>query len=181
MRDKIIVKRYAQAYIEFAEPQIGMERCVEEMKGLKWLLRVEDDFASFLKAPEVNRQDKARVLDSILKSQYSEATILFINYLISRHRVGLLSEIADYVRLKYSHSELTDVTLRTTFPLELDIIVHIKESLEKRLQNKVNLYLELSPDLLGGVQVVIGNTVIDGSVRNRLFELKKKMLQSQVI
>ena len=74
-----------------------------------------------------------------------------------------------------------DVVLRTTFPTELGVIERIKSQIESFSGKKVNLYLELDPDLLGGAQVVIGNTIIDGSVRNRLAQLKKQMLQAKVV
>ena len=181
MRNQILVKRYAQAYIDFAKPVIGLERCVQEMKSLKWLLREEPDFGLFLKAPEVPRADKTRVLNNVLAADYSEQTLIFINYLIIKERVFILSRIADQVRLLYSHQELVDVVIRTTFPLELDLLTRIKDKLELRLQKKANLYFELNPDLLGGVQIEIGHTLIDGSVRHRLLELKKTLLKSQVV
>ncbi|MBF0386402.1 MAG: ATP synthase F1 subunit delta [Candidatus Omnitrophica bacterium] len=181
MRDRIIVKRYAQAYVDFASPKIGVELCVEEMKSLRWLLREEKQFVHFLIAPEISRPEKARVLDNVLKENYSDATIVFINYLIVRHRVYLLTAICDQVRTQFAHGDLVDVTLRTTFPLELEIIGRVKAKLEEVFAIHSNLYLELDPDLLGGVQVVVGNRIIDGSVRNRLLQLKKQLLKAQVI
>ena len=181
MRDQIIVKRYAQAYVDFAEPTIGLARCVDDMKSLKWHLREEKELAVFLLAPEIPRADKARVLETMFKGSYADETIVFINYLITRNRITLLSGIADQVRLQFAHGDLIDMTLRTTFPLELEIIERIKAKLESIFKCKSNLYLELDPDLLGGVQVIVGNRIIDGSVRNRLVELKKKLLLSQVI
>ena len=181
MRDRVIVQRYAQAFIDFAEPKIGLVHCVKEMKSLKWLLREEKDLAEFIGSPNIPRVDKARVLDTVLKGNYSTEIITFINYLVKKQRVSLLPAIADQVRLKFAHIESVDVVLKTTFPLELDLVTRIKARLEEKLRKKANLYLELDPDLLGGVQVIIGNTVMDGSVRNRLVNLKKKLLQTQVI
>jgi F-type H+-transporting ATPase subunit delta len=180
MRDQIILQRYAHAYVDFAEPKIGLDRCVAEMKSLKWLLREEPELEFFMKSAEIPRAEKTRVLAVIFEGRYSDETITFINYLISKHRITLLAGIANQVRLKFAHSDLVDITLRTTFPLELELITRIKNKMEEKLKQKTNLYLELDPDLLGGVQVVIGNRIMDGSVRNRLSELKKKMLQSQV-
>ncbi len=181
MRDQIVVKRYAKAYIDFAQPKIGVDQCVKEMVSLKKLLREERDLEDFLKAPGIQRSEKVRILNLVLKDNFSEETITFIDYLILKRRILNLVDIANEVRLKFAHGELIDIVLRTTFPLELDLVLRIKEKLEAKLNKKTNLYLELDPDLLGGVQIVIGNTVIDGSVRNRLFQLKKKLLQSQVI
>ncbi len=68
-----------------------------------------------------------------------------------------------------------DVLLRTAFPLELDLIKKIEVVLRKRFKQDLRFYIDLDGSLLGGVQVVIGNTIIDGSVVKRLDELKGKL------
>lgn len=180
MRDRLVAKRYANAFIDFAAPELGIDRCVDEMKSLKWLMRENKDFGQFIRAPGIPRGEKIRVIDVALEKFYSVQTRTFIKYLIDKGRVVYLMDIADEVRLGYAHVDVVDVVLRTTFPLELDLITRIKERIELRVKGKINLYLELDPDLLGGVQISIGNTIIDGSVRNRLKTLKKNLLQTQV-
>jgi len=59
-------------------------------------------------------------------------------------------------------------------------VERIKAKLEEKLGKKMHLYLDLDPDLLGGVQIKIGNILIDGSVRRRLDELKQKLMTIQV-
>lgn len=178
MRDNITAKRYADAYIEFAAPRIGMSRCLEEMKGLKWLLRENPSLERILKAPEVPVSDKSRLIDKIFAERYSGEFCIFLKYLIAKWRIDRIVDIADYIREIYTHGESMPVTMRTTFPLELPLIEKIKDRLQKKLGCGVSLYLILDPDLLGGVQFVIGNTIIDGSVRNKLQEFKKQLLKT---
>ena len=180
MREKLISKRYAEAYMAFSEPKIGLSRCIEDMKDVRTVLRQNPDFLHFLKAPEVDKEAKAAVLDRVLGDVLADETRTFIKYLIDKKRVAVLSNVAEYIRIVYSHGVVIDVVLRTTFPMELEIIERIKAQVESFACKKVNLYLELDPDLLGGAQVVIGNTIIDGSVRNRLMQLKKQMLLAKV-
>jgi len=181
MRNKLIAKRYAQAYIDFASDKIGLERCVSDMKTIKALLRDIKDLSRFFFAPEISRAEKVRILDKIFVDICSDETRTFIKYLIDKRRLEHLPDIADYVRVNYAHGEAQNVVLRTTFPLDLDVITSIKAKIEQRLNKKATLYLELAPELLGGIQILIGNTIIDGSVRNRLNILKKKLLQAQVV
>jgi F-type H+-transporting ATPase subunit delta len=180
MKNKLISKRYAEAYIAFAEPKTGMLRCIEDMKDVRTVLRQNPDFLHFLQAPEIPKKDKAGMLDRVLGEVLTDETRTFIKYLIDKSRITLLSSIAEYIRIVYSHGEVVDVVLRTTFPMELDIIGRIKAKVEVFAHKKVNFYLELDPDLLGGAQLLIGNTIIDGSVRNRLMQLKKQMLSAKV-
>ncbi len=180
MKDNLIAKRYAEAYIEFAQARIGLPRCVEDMKDLRSVLRQNEDLISFLRAPEIAKQDKAGLIDRVFGEMLADETRTFIKYLLEKGRIDLLIGVMDHVRIVYSHGDVVDVVLRTTFPLELDIVERIKESVAVFAKKKVNLYLQLDPDLLGGVQIMIGNTLIDGSVRNRLIQLKKQLLQSRM-
>jgi F-type H+-transporting ATPase subunit delta len=181
MRDKIIVTRYAEAYVGFASPKIGLPGIVEDMRTLLWALREAPDLREFLRAPEVPFAEKGAFLDKVFSSVLSLETREFIKYLISKRREDCLSDIANYIRVVYSHGEVVDVVLRSTFPLELDVVERIKAAMAKRFRKSVNLYMELDPDLLGGVQISVGNKIIDGSVRHRLSEMKKQLLNVQVV
>ena len=59
--------------------------------------------------------------------------------------------------------------------MDLELIREIKNNLEDKFKKKFKLYINLDGSLLGGIQVVIGNTVLDGSVRRRLDDLKEKL------
>ncbi|MBF0485223.1 MAG: ATP synthase F1 subunit delta [Candidatus Omnitrophica bacterium] len=181
MRDRTLVTRYAQAYVTFALPKIGLPQIVEDMKSLRGVLREHPEFQHFLETPEVPQPDKARVIDHVMSEGFHLETREFLKYLISKKRINRIVDITDYIRVVYSHGEVVDAVLRTTFPVELDIVEAIKNKLAARLGKKINLYLELKPELLGGIQIVIGNKIMDGSIRHKLEELRKQLLKVQVV
>jgi len=150
MKEQIIAARYAEAFVAFASPRIGMPAVIDEMKHLRWLLRENSDLDQFLKAPEVPLSDKKRVIDSVFTENYSMETKDFLKYLIEKSRLTSLVMITDHIRIRYAHGNVVDAVLRSTFPLELEIVQAIKDKLEARILKKVNLYMELDPDLLGG-------------------------------
>jgi len=80
----------------------------------------------------------------------------------------------------YAHLGRTDAVLRTSSPLDLELIRKIRDKLEEKFQKKFKFYIDLDTNLLGGVQVIIGNRIIDGSLRRRLDELKGKLLAARV-
>ncbi len=180
MKDKLVVIRYAEAYVSFALPALGMPRIIEEMRVTHWALREAPQLRDFLRAPEVSLEEKSSFLDKVFTGALSGQTRDFIKYLIYRRRIDSLSDIANYIRRVYSHGVVIDVVLRSTFPLELELVERIREALAKRTGRKVNLYFELDPDLLGGVRITFGNRVIDSSVRNKLNNLRKQLLKAQV-
>ncbi|NTV29118.1 MAG: ATP synthase F1 subunit delta [Candidatus Omnitrophica bacterium] len=180
MRDKIVATRYAEAYVRFASPAIGMPRVIEDMRITHWALREAPRLREFLRAPEVSHADKFAFLDKVFGGALAVETCDFIKYLISKRRIDNLVDIAHYIRIVYSHGEVVDVVLRSTFPLELDLVERVKDVLAKRVGRKVNLYFELDPDLLGGIRITLGNRIIDASVRNMLHDLRNQLLKAQV-
>jgi F-type H+-transporting ATPase subunit delta len=80
----------------------------------------------------------------------------------------------------YAHLGETEAVLKTSFPLDLDLIKEIKEKLEKKFNRNFRFYIDLDGSMLGGVQVIIGNTIIDGTVVRRLSDLREKLLTVRV-
>jgi F-type H+-transporting ATPase subunit delta len=180
MKEKIIAKRYAEAFLGYARETIGQNRAIEDFKKLKAALYENPQLGQFLNNPEIAIIDKSGVINRIFKENFSEETRQFLKLLLEKDRIRYITDICDYVRVTYSHGESLEGVLKASYPLDLEVIQEIKSKLENKFQKKINLYLELDPDLLGGIQIRIGNTVIDGSVRRRLDELKKKLMLIQV-
>jgi len=177
---QIIAKRYAEAFLGNAQESVGRQKAVEELKSLKIILYSNPDFADFLYNPDITAQEKLGVIDRVLGSYFSEALRFFLRLLIEKGRIALIADICDYIRVTYSHGETVEAVLKTSYPLDLGLIESLKLKLEFKFQKELNLFLELDASLLGGVQVRVGNKVIDGSVRRRLEELKEKLKAVQV-
>lgn len=180
MKEKIIAKRYAEAFLSYARNSIGKEKPVEDLKGLKMILRSNPDFEEFLYNPQITYLEKCDVLDKVLGKVLSDETRQFMKMLLEKERIESIIDICDYVRINYSHGEAVDAVLKTSYPLDLELIQEIKSMLEEKLSGKLNLYLDLDPSLLGGVQVRIGNYIIDGSIKRQISELKEKLLAVQI-
>ena len=180
MKEKVLAKRYAEAFLGFARDTIGMDKAIEELKNLKIVLFENPQLQQFLVNPEIAVADKGKAIDGIFKDNFSQQTRQFLKLLLEKGRIKYVIDICDYVRVTYSHGEAIEGVLKTSYPLDLDLIQKIKSRFEERLQKKINLYLELDPDLLGGIQIRIGNAVIDGSVRRRIDELRRKLMLAQV-
>jgi len=180
MRKKLLVKRYSEAFASYAKDNIGIEKAAEELKGLKLLLNSEDDFQSFLYSPEIAYSKKCEIIDRALKGYFSDETRNFLKLILRKGRMDCIADICDYVRSAYAHGDAVDALLRTSYLVDTKALKHIKIKLEEKFHKKINLYLELDPDLLGGLQVRMGNTIIDGSVKRYLSDLREKLMRAQV-
>ncbi len=175
MKEKILAKRYAEAYVSFAREGQSIAKIVEEIKDLKTILRNNPQVKDFVENPEITLTEKTAFMEDVLDGHFSKELRQFLTLLLSKRRIELTTEIIDYIRIHYSHAEALDALIKTSYPLDLELIQRIENKLEKRFKRKLNFYLDLDASLLGGVQAMVGNTVIDGSVRRRLDELKERL------
>lgn len=180
MMERLVVKRYAEAFMDFAKETVGLKKAVSDFKALKFLMKDNPGFYEILHSFDVSYSEKCDFIEKVLGDDFSKEFKEFLWFLLEKNRFDKIIDIADYVRITYAHLGETEAILRTSFPLGLDLIRQIKERLEMKLKRKIRFYINLDGSLLGGVQVVIGNTIIDGSVRRRLDDLKERLLTVKV-
>lgn len=175
MGQRIIVKRYAEAFVDCAAQTMDREKTVDEIKALKAIMRDNTEFYQILSGPSLTVTEKFEFIDKIFEGRFSQELNQFVKLVVEKQRTALLFDMLDYIRVNYSHGEEVDAVLKSAYPLDLDVVQKIKEELEKKFNKKLHLYLDLDGELLGGVQVTIGNTVIDGSLKRRLEDLGEKI------
>lgn len=181
IKDEIIVKRYVDAFLSYAKERIGFEKGIQELQDIKHVIRDNTDFKRFLEAPDITNAEKNGVIDRVLQKGFSEEVRHFLKLLLEHGRIDKFLDIAEYARLTYSHGVEIEGLLKSSYPLETQSIRRIKDALEKKLQRKLHLYIELDSSLLGGVYAKIGNIVIDGSVKRRFEDLREKLNLLKVV
>ena len=88
------------------------------------------------------------------------------------------SEISVLFEQKRSAAEdISEVDVITAYPLNENQIKKISESLSKRTGNKIDINIEENKDLIGGVIIRVGDSVVDASLRGRLEELNNVIAQ----
>ena len=181
MISKILTKRYAEAFVGYVKETVGLEKALQGLKALRSeVIRDNPQFLSFLESKEITFAEKCGFIDEVLGDNFIQEIAHFIKLLIDKGRITILNDVIEYIRINYSYGEQVEVLLKTSTPLDLELIKRIKDSLSKRLNKKLKFYIDLDGSLLGGIQVTIGNKLIDGSVRKRLDELKASLLAVRV-
>ena len=92
-----------------------------------------------------------------------------VRVLIENGRVAVLPEVRDlFVELKHEREGVVDAEIASAFPLDDAQLATLVNDLEARFKRKVKPQVAVEQDLIGGVKVVVGDEVIDGSVRGQL-------------
>lgn len=180
IRQRVIVSRYSEAFIKYTKASIGTPKALSDLKTIKEIIRKNRVFKDFLENPQIGLNDKCSVINEVLGPDISQEARHLLRLLLENNRINLVLDIIEYSRVKYSHEGEEAAILKTAFPLDLPVIEKIKKRLENKLKKKLRFYIDLDASLLGGVQVIIGNKIIDGSIRRRLDDLKEKLMAIQV-
>ena len=181
INEEIVSKRYADAFLDAAKGTIGREKCLDELLRAKRIIRDNGPLKEFFENIGMTNSEKEEVVDAVFKDDFNEGTRNFLKLLIEKKRINLFVDIAEYARIHYAHGVEIDALLKTSYPVETETIQRIKDALEKRMNKKIHLYVELDADLVGGAYARIGNIIIDGSVKRRLEDLKEKLYAMKVV
>jgi len=176
MNNPVITRRYGDAYMSFIKDGLGYTAASLEFKNIHALAHENPGFLEFLNAPDIGPEQKNAFIDKVLGGDYSPEFCGFLKLLVEKGRLDQLLDIAEYIRVAYSYGEEVEALVRTGFMLDTSLLKTIKERLQNKFKKKFKLYVDLDGSLIGGIQVVMGNTVIDGTIRKRLNDLKEKLM-----
>ncbi|MBF0494131.1 MAG: ATP synthase F1 subunit delta [Candidatus Omnitrophica bacterium] len=180
MIDKVVAKRYAEAFLESVKSSIGMEKAAEELMSLRDTVFLNRELKSFILNMQISVKEKCDLFDKAFGANLSKETLQFVKFVFEKGRTAELMDIAVSADSLYRHAERAEGVVRSTIPLKKDVIDEIRVFLEGRLHKKVELKTEIDYGLIAGVQVIVDNMIIDGSVKKRLEELKEKLISIKV-
>jgi F-type H+-transporting ATPase subunit delta len=123
--------------------------------------------------PNASAAQVYELLTSVAKVNLPAQGKNFVETLIDNGRVNALPEIAAQFRtLKNAQSGTSDATVYSAFPIDGAALADVSSLLEKRFGRKLNVTVMLEPALIGGIRVVVGDEVLDTSVKARLDQMK---------
>jgi F-type H+-transporting ATPase subunit delta len=125
--------------------------------------------AEALDNPALDAGAKESLLLSICGDGLSGECRNFLRVLIEADRISVLPQVQTmFEELKDSADGVAKATIETAFPFEGGELAELQAALEKRFGKKIEATVVLSPELIGGARVTVGDTVVDGSVQEQL-------------
>ena len=127
----------------------------------------------FADNPKVDSPQVIELIGSVLKTPLSDAAKNLLGAVVDNGRLAAWSEIASQFRaLVNASSGVSDVVVHSAFTIEPEQLAEVVEVLEKRFKRKLNASVVIEPELIGGIRVVVGDEVLDASVRARLEQMR---------
>ncbi len=176
-----IARVYASSLIDVARDKDSLQLIEEEMAFLVNLYKEEDDFQNFLTNPGFSRGQKDDLIDRVFKGNLSEYTVNFLHLLIENDRQVLLEEVYDscleqiddiYKRMRV----LVTTSTGLTDGMRSSIIQRLKDVYDR----EIILEEKVDESILGGIQLTLGDLVIDGSLAKDLKNIRNNLITRKI-
>ena len=127
----------------------------------------------FADNPKVSHPQVFDLIAEVARVQLSDAGRNFLRTVIENGRLAALPEIAaQYREMKNAQTGTSDAVVYSAFPITDAALAEVAQVLEKRFGRKLNLTVQQDASLIGGIRVVVGDEVLDTSVKARLEQMK---------
>lgn len=163
-----IARPYAEAAFRLAVegPNLGGW---SDMLALLEAVLMDKDVAQHVADPNVDDRALESLLLGLLGDKLDGQGRNFLQVLIHNGRLGLLSHIrALYEELRREHEGILEAHIISALPVSDEQLRALVETLEKKYGRKVNAQVDVDRELIGGARIMVGDKMIDGTVRGRL-------------
>jgi F-type H+-transporting ATPase subunit delta len=168
-----IARPYAEALFRVAKAG-DLNRWSELVRELAQVAALPE-VANLADDPKVTPTQVVDVLTAAVKSTDAEVRN-FVAAVVENGRLAAMPEIAgQFEALKNAAAGSADATIESAFPLEGEQLTSLVKGLEHKFGRKLNPTVTVDSSLIGGVRVVVGDEVLDTSVRARLAAMRTSL------
>ena len=170
------IEGYARALFEIARAEGNLDEVEDELFRFARSYESSDALRAALSDDMVPADRRQGIVESLLDGQATSTTMQLVSMVIGSGRGRDLPEIIDSLVARASASkDLAVAEVRTAVALSDDQVSRLKAALTNSSGREVNLKVVIDPTVIGGVVATVGDSVIDGSVRTRLDQLKSRL------
>ena len=169
---------YARSLFEVAKEQDKLDTVRDEIGEFADALNGSRELQMFLFSPYFSTQEKSDGLDRAV-SGADETVTNFLELLVEKHRMPVIFRIrAELDQLWEEENKRLPVQVTSAVELSKATVKQIGDKIAQQTDRKVDLSSKVDPDILGGIVVRVGNSVLDASIRNRLENFRKQVARA---
>lgn len=181
MLNLAVARRYAQALFDLAREQDQLDQVEQDLQLVVGQIEENPEVGEVLKHRLIAAAVKMDLVRQVFAGRVSPLTLNFLGVVTRRRREFHLTEMFEQYRILANEARgLTEVSLRTAAEVPEENLAALRDALASHLGKQVTLKTALDPELMGGVVVQVGDTLMDGSVRTRLKRLGDRLRRARV-
>jgi F-type H+-transporting ATPase subunit delta len=163
-----IARPYAEALFKAG----GDAAAAEQVNALAAVAN-DPHLRQFADNPKVSAGQVHDVITAVVKQPLATTVQNFLRTVLDNGRIAVLPEIAaQFQALVNARTGVSDATVYSAFAIDSAALAAVVPTLERRFAKKLNASVVVQPELIGGIRVVVGDEVLDTSVKARLEQMK---------
>jgi len=173
-----IASVYARSLFEVAKEQGKLDEVREQIGQVADALDADRELQIFFFSPYFSTEEKQEGLRKVVDGA-EPAVLNFLELLLENHRMPALFRIRRaYDQLWEHENKLLPVEITSAVELDDEIAKRIGDQIGEQTGQRVELTKTVDPDIIGGLVLRVGNSILDASIRNRLDNLRKNVAKA---
>jgi F-type H+-transporting ATPase subunit delta len=173
-----IAQVYARSLFEVAEEHDKLDVVREQLGEIADTIAEQHDLQVFFFSPYFSTEEKVEGLSRAMQDA-DESVVNFLDLLIEKHRMPALFRIRrEFDALWEEENRLLPVQVTSAIELDEGTVRQIGDAIGEQTGRRIELTSEVDPDILGGIVLRVGNSILDASIRNRLEKLRKQVVKA---
>ena len=173
-----IAKVYSRSLFEVASEQDKLDEIHEELGEFADALEENRELQIFFFSPYFSTEEKKDGLKRAV-SDADETLVNFLELLIEKYRMPAIFRIRRQLDERWEEEhKLLRVQVTSAIELDDKVVEQIGERVEEQTDRRVQLDSRVDPDILGGIVLRVGNSILDASIRSRLDQLRRHVARN---
>jgi F-type H+-transporting ATPase subunit delta len=169
---------YARSLFEVAKEHDVLDEVHGQLGQFADELDTNHELQVFFFSPYFSSAEKKDGIGKVIEGG-NEYFIHFLELLAERHRLPVAFRIRrEFDRLWAEENKLLTVTIRSAVELDEETVQGIGKKIEEQTGRKIELTANVDPDLIGGLQMQVGNMIFDSTIRSRLEKLRREVARA---
>ena len=170
------IEGYARALFEVARAEGTLDEVEDELFRFARSYESSDALRNALTDEKIPAAKRQAIVEDLLGGKATSTTTQLVSMVVGSGRGRDLPAIVDKLVARASSAKNLEVAeVRTAVPLTVDQQSRLAAALTNATGKQLNLKVVVDPSVIGGIVATVGDTVIDGSVRTRIDQLKSRL------
>jgi F-type H+-transporting ATPase subunit delta len=173
---KEISKQYAEAIFELACENGEEDAVMAALRTVRETFEQNPEYMALLSSPAIPLAERLDVVERAFSGRLAETVVSLVSLMCEKGRIaGFFECVEEYARLLDVRRSVVMARVISAVPLSEEQVAALTKKLENKCKGRVELSCEVDATIMGGLVVEMQGTVMDGSLRQHLLEVKEVM------
>jgi len=179
--NETIARNYAAALFELAQRHEGLDAFAGGVDTVVGLLEQNPRFRMFLETPRISDREKKDLLKKVFGAVLPGSFLNFLQVMVDKRRQRILGLVGEeFHALLDEHMGRTHVTVTVARELDPKAMQELSVKLSALLGKNAIPHVRVNPAILGGVLLKAGDTVYDGTLRRRIKQMRRQLVNVEL-